>query len=240
MKSFLKEQYKKYADKYYGSWIYWNSSVVAINLKNELDGLFQEYISTESEVLDLGAGRLPYKKIIEQYTKKYFSMDFQKTHPDLDYIGTASDTKMKDERFDIVFCNQVLEHVPDPDESFEEIRRILKPGGIGIISTPFLVELHNEPYDFFRYTKYALKMFAEKSGFEVLSLSETGGIFAILGRYVSRFMILAFYWIPVLKYLAMGINVIFQRIFMFLDKYLGMKSVFPSEYILVIRKKNGK
>ena len=99
------------------------------------------------------------------------------------------------------------------------------------------MELHNEPYDYFRYTKYALEKFSEDTSFEILLLKETGGIFAIIGRYFSRAMILGFYWIPLVKYLFVLINIVFQRIFGFLDKYLGMKKVFPNEYILILKKK---
>jgi SAM-dependent methyltransferase len=236
MKNFLKRKYNDYADKYYGTWIYWNSSANSKKLRTLFEELFEIYINKEKKVLDLGAGRLPYRSIIKKHTESYFSIDFKKTHPDLDYIGTTSDTKLEDETFNVVFCNQVLEHVPDPKESFSEIYRILKPRGIAIISTPFLVELHNEPYDYFRYTKYALKLFAEESNFKILELEESGGIFSIIGRQVSKVFILLFYWIPVLKYLFIFLNLTLQRVLLFFDKILGVKELFPCEYVLVLEK----
>ncbi len=237
LKKLLKKKQDSYADKYYGTWVYWNSSVVGNNLKTVFEHLFRKYLSKDSEVLDLGAGRLPYRDIIGEYSDNYYSLDFKKTHEDLDYIGTAAETKLEDNRFDIVFCNQVLEHVPYPDKALREINRILKIKGVAIISTPFLIELHNEPYDYFRYTKYALKLISEDNGFEVLELFELGGIFSLTGRYFSKTIILLFYWIPLIKYVAIVLNILSQKIFGFLDKYIGVKKLFPSEYILVIRKK---
>ncbi len=236
IKKFFKHRYENYADKYYGTWIYWNSSVVAINLKENFEKLFAKYIKYTDEVLDLGAGRLPFRDIIKKYSPNYYSLDFKKTHKDLDYIGTVSDTKLEEGRFNVIFCNQVLEHVPNPEQSFCEIYRILKPNGIVIISTPFFIELHNEPYDYFRYTKYALKMLANKGQFKVLELYEIGGIFALLSRFLSKFFIFAFYWIPIFNYFAIACNLLLQRVLYMFDKIFGLKKIFPNEYILVLKK----
>lgn len=48
-----------------------------------------------------------------------------------------------DNEFDVVVSNQVLEHMCNTDHFFEEVHRILKPGGYGIISTPNLSSIHN-------------------------------------------------------------------------------------------------
>ncbi|MEM5829324.1 MAG: class I SAM-dependent methyltransferase [Candidatus Aenigmatarchaeota archaeon] len=49
----------------------------------------------------------------------------------------------KDNFFDVIIANQVVEHLLNPDNFFEEIHRILKPNGYCIISTPNLCSLHN-------------------------------------------------------------------------------------------------
>ena len=58
--------------------------------------------------------------------------------------------------FDAVFMMEVLEHVPEPQQALSEIRRVLKPGGRLILSVPFIFPLHEEPHDYYRYTKYGL------------------------------------------------------------------------------------
>lgn len=45
--------------------------------------------------------------------------------------------------FDVVLCNQVAEHLANPDNLFEEIHRIMKDDGYAIISVPNLASLHN-------------------------------------------------------------------------------------------------
>jgi hypothetical protein len=46
--------------------------------------------------------------------------------------------------------------------------------------------LHKEPYDYYRYTKYALRRFAETSGFEIILIKEVGGAPEIVVDIVSK------------------------------------------------------
>jgi ubiquinone/menaquinone biosynthesis C-methylase UbiE len=62
----------------------------------------------------------------------------------------------------------VLEHVSDPKKAIQEMGRVLKPGGIIIISAPMTWPLHEEPYDFFRYTLHGLRHLMQKSNFDIL------------------------------------------------------------------------
>jgi SAM-dependent methyltransferase len=50
--------------------------------------------------------------------------------------GSVTELPFKDEEFDAVFCTEVLEHVVDDTKGFQEISRVLRPGGLLLISTP--------------------------------------------------------------------------------------------------------
>lgn len=80
-----------------------------------------------------------------------------KRQPGLDYVCTDLDAKryrhIEDlqtadltampfdaDRFDIVICSHVLEHVPDDAKAFSEIRRVLKPGGHALLLTPYAMD----------------------------------------------------------------------------------------------------
>jgi len=60
------------------------------------------------------------------------------TNPHLDVrkMGRGEAIPFQDATFDLVFANNVLEHLPDPNAVFQEVRRVLKPGGIFVVKTP--------------------------------------------------------------------------------------------------------
>ena len=75
--------------------------------------------------------------------------------------------------------------MPKPQVCFDEIFRVLKPGGDCLILVPFVIKLHQEPFDFHRYTKHALKTYATEAGFKSIDVQEVGGMSNILGTILS-------------------------------------------------------
>jgi len=59
--------------------------------------------------------------------------------------------------FNVVLCLNVLEHVFNFNQAVENIHKALKPNGVAIIAIPFFYPLHDEPYDYWRFTKYSLE-----------------------------------------------------------------------------------
>src|SRR5581483_6584928 len=77
---------------------------------------------------------------------------------------------------------QVLEHVAEPQKVITELHRVLRPGGSLFLTVPLVGELHEEPYDFYRYTPYGLRHLFERAGFVVDSIAPRNGYFMTLGR----------------------------------------------------------
>lgn len=77
--------------------------------------------------------------------------------------------------FDTIFTSSVLEHIWKHDVFLDEIARTLRPDGKLILVVPFLYWLHEEPHDYFRWTKYALAKACEERGLEVRWLEPYGG-----------------------------------------------------------------
>lgn len=73
------------------------------------------------------------------------------------------------DRFDIVVCTEVLEHTLQPFHATEEIERILKPGGIALVSVPYNFRIHGPLPDCWRFTEHGLR--ALFKDFEILSLN---------------------------------------------------------------------
>lgn len=76
-------------------------------------------------------------------------------------------------RFDVVICEQVLEHVADPAAAARNLRGLCAPGGHVIVSTPFLVRVHEGwgMQDFWRFTPRGLRTLLERAG---LAVDEVG------------------------------------------------------------------
>lgn len=93
-----------------------------------------------------------------------------------DFVMDAANLDFPDGHFDAVFMIEVLEHVSEPQAAVAEIHRVLRDGGSFVSSTPFIFGIHEEPYDFFRYTKYGLlHMFR---AFSEVRLRERNGYYA--------------------------------------------------------------
>lgn len=152
---------------------------------------FQE-AGTRQYLLDLGCGIKPFKPIYSKYATRSIGIDVAQSPHDsksVDIIYDGRDIPFSDNEFDIVFSTEVMEHVPDPQHFLNEINRVLQPGGVLIMTTPFMVQLHEEPYDFYRYTKHGIQHLLTKSGFEVKNIVAFGDAFAvILGVCIQLFL----------------------------------------------------
>lgn len=162
---------------------------------------------THGKVIDVGCGDMAYKDIILSRVSEYDTMDRIKRFPEVKFEGDVQDMHfIKDETYDTVISTSVLEHVRNPFRAVSEMRRILKKGGTLIISAPMLCRLHEEPYDFFRFTKYGFKSILEDSGFKVIKIMPEAGLFSFIGHQFSTVFVCAFWHIPVIKNIAFFIN----------------------------------
>ncbi len=67
---------------------------------------------------------------------EYVKADLMPTAPDVVRMDVTR-IQFGDDHFDLVLCNHVLEHVSDDALALSELFRVLKPGGIAILQTPF-------------------------------------------------------------------------------------------------------
>ena len=145
------------------------------------------------QFLDLGCGNKPYESLYNPLTTSQLGCDvIQSDKNRVDVICPATDLQFPDIHFDSILCTQVLEHVFEHDKMMKEIYRVLKPGGRIILTVPFAWELHEEPYDFFRYTKHALKEMFERTGFKIDYIKANGGKWAAIYQLRNNVMYSSF------------------------------------------------
>ncbi|MDD5673382.1 MAG: methyltransferase domain-containing protein [Chitinivibrionales bacterium] len=73
-------------------------------------------------------------------------------------------------RFDLIVCTEVLEHTLNPFSAVKEINRLLKQGGLALISTPFNFRIHGPLPDCWRFTEHGLRALFAK--FKIIELNE--------------------------------------------------------------------
>lgn len=230
----VKSKWAKASDDLSGTDAFWERSALGLSLLYDL----RKEITSENingKLLDAGAGKLPYRHIVNGFCQEYQSIDFQKTHPDLTYVGDIQQMPVASEQFDTVLCVEVLEHVPDPSAALSEIYRVLKPGGRLVMTIPHLMYMHNEPYDFYRYTKYGLQHLLSKAGFSIKTIKPSGGIFSFLQGIIATSVVGltydTFLW-PV----AFQINRLFSWAAIWCDNHTDKKKIFALHFIAVAEK----
>lgn len=139
------------------------------------------YVS--GKTLDFGAGSAKYRNLIVPHTSDYVTFDMiQGEH--IDVVGDACNPPFPDNSFDTVISTQMLEHVEKPWVVIHQIGRILKPGGICIVTAPFLVPYHADPNDFFRYTKQGMESLFKNEGFTIEESRGYGNTASILAEMI--------------------------------------------------------
>jgi SAM-dependent methyltransferase len=132
-------------------------------------------------VLDAGAGKGPYRRSFDHARYEAADMvQLPETERPLEYVCDLTAIPVEDGRFDRILFNQVLEHVLEPLRVLGELYRVLKPGGLLFCSVPLFYEEHQKPYDYFRYTRFALRKLFEDAGFRIERLDWLEGYFGTI------------------------------------------------------------
>ncbi len=148
-------------------------------LNQDIKSALETY--AKGDFLDLGCGNKPYESWYKPLTTSQIGCDIiQSDKNRVDVLCPATALSFEDNSFDSILCTQVLEHVFEHDKLISEVFRVLRPGGNIILTVPFAWELHEEPYDFFRYTKHGLKQLFEKAGFDINYIKPNGGKWAAI------------------------------------------------------------
>ncbi len=198
----------------------------------------------KGKILDVGCGNKPYESLFNTTRENYIGCDVvQSNENKVDVICKATDISFPDNSFDTVFSTQVMEHVDNSDKMMSECNRVLKPGGHLILSVPLCWELHEEPYDFFRFTKYGLKELSDRNNFEVIDVIPSGGKWAAITQMNINMIYSTFTKknIPVklLKglFLHLRFTALFNRVALWMDRK-HFDPVFTLNYVLIAKKRS--
>ncbi|MCK7590181.1 class I SAM-dependent methyltransferase [Subsaxibacter sp. CAU 1640] len=98
-------------------------------LQNETD-----FFLSQKKVLHFAPEQAFYKRFRQMKHLDYVTTDLNS--PLADVKADICNLPFKDDEFDVILCNHVLEHIPDDTKAMRELFRVMKPGGWGIFQIP--------------------------------------------------------------------------------------------------------
>ncbi len=146
---------------------------------------FASELAAGARVLDAGAGE--GKFALHFSMQRYTGVDLGIGDTDWNYAGLDALADLErlpfpDNCFDACINVVTLEHVREPAAVVQELYRTLKPGGLILLVTPHEWEEHQQPHDYFRYTRFGMEYLLNKAGFTSLVIEPVGGFFRLLSR----------------------------------------------------------
>jgi SAM-dependent methyltransferase len=140
------------------------------NIKNFIKNLSEQYDSEDLLVMDVAPEiHMGAKEFFKKSTIKTLDIDPESGADYIMDLCVNNSDIVGNEKFDLIICTEVLEHVNNPFSVVNELRRILKPGGIIAISTPFNFRIHGPLPDNWRFTIHGLKVLFNE--FEIVSIN---------------------------------------------------------------------
>lgn len=165
-----------------------SSRLIADRTAERYDAYLKLHAS--GRLLDLGCGKVPLYDAYRGLVTEAICIDWGNTLHKNDHLDFEADLTQplpfEDGSFDTILLSDVLEHIPEPEPFCREMARVLAVGGKLMMNVPFFYWLHEKPYDFYRYTEFALRRFMERSGMQVVHMEATGGSAEILADLIAK------------------------------------------------------
>lgn len=194
----------------------------------------------KGKLLDLGCGKVPFFGAYKDLVTDCVCADWSHTPHTSGHLDRECDLTQAlpfgDGEFDTILLSDVLEHIPTPEHLFGEMARVLAKGGRILLNVPFCYGLHEQPHDYYRYTEFALRRFAEGAGLRLLELAPIGGTPEVLADLIAKNVVR----VPVI---GRAVAILVQWLVFGLTRAGfgkrisdGTKAVFPLGYFLVAEK----
>lgn len=159
----------------------------------------------------------------------------ERSKPDI--VANLEKIPVSENSYDSFLLIEVLEHVENVQQVIDEINRVISINAKGLISLPFLYQIHEAPDDYRRWTKKKITDFFSQNGFKILLIKENGGIFAVIFDLIRSF-ILNLDNNKIFVKLFFKILRIIKPIFRLLDnKTIHLSKTITTGYFLVVEKR---
>lgn len=148
--------------------------------KSLLEAVTELKPKLHGRILDLACGVMPYKEYLKSdKLEVYIGIDLEPTeyHHDVkpDQYWDGMNIPLENASMDFVIATEFLEHYFDTALILKEIKRVLKPGGTFFFTVPNIWPIYEAPYDYHRFTPFALEEHFKKSKFSSWEIKPLGG-----------------------------------------------------------------
>ena len=160
---------------------------------NHIAAVYNEFIPKycSGVLADIGCGDLPMYGYYKSFVSDVIAVDWANSLHKNEHLDITADLNappipgLSDNSVDCIICSDVLEHLYKPCELLSDLNRILKPGGKLLLNVPFLYYVHEAPYDYHRYTIYALRRMFADTGFRILEEKTMGNGPEAAGQFLG-------------------------------------------------------
>jgi SAM-dependent methyltransferase len=187
-------------------------------------------------MLDFGCGSKPYKSLIQ--VDQYIGLDFDNpghdhSNENIDVYYDGKKIPFEGDHFDSILCTEVIEHLFDLDDTLGEMHRVLKKGGKMLVTCPIVWTEHELPYDYARYTRFALEDLFAKKGFKIVHFEKQGNFIETVTQMKALYFFGAYG--PFFSRLSFVGNFISKACLFLINGWGMLKSkLFPSKFDLYL------
>jgi SAM-dependent methyltransferase len=161
-----------------GKWSFWRYNWIVNRLVDAAAEKTRPY--AHGTLLDIGCGSMRARRWYEGRVTRYIGIDLASSpyleDDRLTAFARAEELPFRDGSVDTVLSVSMLTCVPEPQRVIDEAHRVLSPGGTLIMEFTQMVPLHDEPHDYFRFTRYGAESLLRRAGFEIVESTPVGGL----------------------------------------------------------------
>ncbi len=157
-------------------------------------------------LLDVGVAERPHEAMFAPYVERYLGLDYPPVLEDkepalwemlstvrntVDVFGDGHYLPFQEASVDTVLATEVLEHVTEPRRCLAELARVLRPGGVLLLTVPLCEPLHFLPQDFWRFTPEGLRRLVEEQGLVLVEIKPRGSFPEALASLTAQWLLRA-------------------------------------------------
>lgn len=142
-------------------------------------------VHAHGTLLDVGCGDQRSARWLAGHITRYVGIDLRDSRFTFRRkpaaYARAEALPFRDGTMDTVLGISMLTYLVEPAALLAEAHRVLRPGGVLLLEFTQTAPLHDEPYDFYRFTRYGARALLDRAGFDVVEIVPIGSLWITVG-----------------------------------------------------------